>query len=179
MGIYKNVMELLVEEEVMQQVKLLPPRMVSYVNRVELVAYALNQLPALYATTEVGLEHQLKRGRERHGSSIVQAVQRALAAISRDPLRMHPPLQEAQSAPLREVLQQMRLVLHNDKVNWDNLPTLVEHALVSAARGRNTAWEAYAVSPPAQTQQRKFRPPPPPQNTPVDQYGWDDPYHSR
>jgi hypothetical protein len=179
MGIYKNVMELLVEEEVIRQSKLLPPRMASYVNRVELVAYALNQLPALYATTEVGLEHQLKRGRERHGSNIVQAVRRALAAVSRDPLRTHPPLQEAQSAPLREVLQQMRLVLRNDKVNWDNLPTLVEHALVRAARGSHAAWEAYAVSPPTPTQQRRFRSTPPPQDTPVDQYGWDDPYHSR
>jgi hypothetical protein len=182
MGIYKNVMELLVEEEVVRQSKSLPPRMASYVNQVELVAYALNQLPALYATTEVGLEHQLKRGRERYGSSIVQAVQRALAAVSRDPLRTHAPLQDAQTTPLREVLSQMRLLLRNDKVNWDTLPTAVEHALVRAAKGGKSGWEAYAVTPPARsTVQRKVaRPNPPrPQDTPADQYGWDDPYHSR
>jgi hypothetical protein len=182
MGIYKNVMELLVEEEVVRQSKLLPPRMASYVNQVELVAYALNQLPALYATTEVGLEHQLKRGRERHGQTIAQAVRQALAAVSRDPLRTHPPLQDAQTTPLREVLQQMRLLLRNDKVNWDNLPTAVENALVKASKGSGAAWEAYAVAPPprANLQRKTTRPaPPPPQDTPAEQYGWDDPYHSR
>ncbi|WP_416671675.1 late competence development ComFB family protein [Egbenema bharatensis] len=183
MGIYKNVMELLVEEEVVRQSKALPPRMASYVNQVELVAYALNQLPALYATTEVGLEHQLKRGRERHGQTITQAVRRALAAVSRDPLRTHVPLQDAQKMPLREVLHQMRLLLRNDKVNWENLPTAVEHALVKASRGKNGSdWEAYAVAPPPRTsfQRKAARPTAPrPQDTPADQYGWDDPYHSR
>lgn len=140
MGIYKNVMELLVEEEVSRQYKALSPRMASYVNPTELVAYALNQLPALYATSEQGLEHQLKRGKEKYMAQISQAVQRALAAVSRDPLRTSNPLQDQFSMPLREVLHQMRLLLRNDKVDWESLPNAVEQAIARAAKSGIT-WD--------------------------------------
>lgn len=136
MGIYKNVMELLVEEEVSRQYEALSPRIASYVNPTELVAYALNQLPALYATSEKGLEYQLRRGKEKYMAQIAQAVKRALAAVSRDPLRSSNPLQDqlSISTPLREVLHQMRLLLRNDKVDWESLPNAVEQALTCAAR---------------------------------------------
>lgn len=140
MGIYKNVMELLVEEEVSRQYKALSPRMASYVNPTELVAYALNQLPALYATSEKGLEYQLKRGREKYMAQIAQAVQRAMAAVSRDPLRASNPLQDQFATPLREVLHQMRLLLRNDKVDWENLPNAVEQAITRAAKSGIT-WD--------------------------------------
>lgn len=140
MGIYKNVMELLVEEEASRQYKALPPRIASYVNPTELIAYALNQLPALYATSEKGLEYQLKRGREKYKVQIAQAVQRALAAVSRDPLRSSNPLQEQYATPLRNVLHQMRLLLRNDKVDWESLPTAVEQAIVQAAKSGIT-WD--------------------------------------
>ncbi|HEY9658256.1 MAG TPA: late competence development ComFB family protein [Allocoleopsis sp.] len=141
MGIYKNVMEMLVEEEVLRQHKALPARVASYVNPAELVAYALNQLPALYATSQQGVEYQLSRGRAKYHQQITQAVQRAVAAIGRDPLRVSSPLTEQQSPPLREVLHQMRLLLRNDKVDWDSLPNAVEHALRLASQG-GVCWDA-------------------------------------
>lgn len=140
MGIYQNVMELLVEEEVSRQYKALSPRIASYVNPTELTAYALNQLPALYATSEKGLEYQLKRGKEKYKAQIAQAVQRALAAVSRDPLRSSSPLQDRYAAPLRDVLHQMRLLLRNDKVDWENLPNAVEQAIARAAKSGIT-WD--------------------------------------
>ncbi len=135
MGIYKNVMELLVEEEVGRQFKALPDRISAYVNQVEWVAYALNQLPPLYATSEKGLRHQIQRGKAKHGTEIRQAVQRALAAIGRDPLRTSTPLQSPQ-APFRRVLTQLRFLLRNDQIEWDTLPSAVEKALELASRGR-------------------------------------------
>lgn len=134
MGIYKNVMELLVEEEVVRQFKALPPRISTYVNQVEWVANALNQLPPLYATSEKGLHHQIKRGRAKHGAEIRQAVQRALAAIRRDPLRTSIPLQSPY-LPFREVLSQLRFLLKNDQIEWDTLPVAVEQALERASQG--------------------------------------------
>ncbi|NJO43013.1 MAG: late competence development ComFB family protein [Cyanobacteria bacterium CRU_2_1] len=138
MGIYRNAMEVLVEEEVTRQYKALPPKVASYVNPIELVAYALNQLPALYATSEKGLSYQLERGKSKFGSQITQAVHRAIAAIRRDPLRTHAPLQSQQSTPLREVLHQMRRVLRNDKIDWETLPTAVEQAINHASQGKPT-----------------------------------------
>ncbi len=128
MGIYKNVMELLVEEEVVRQFNTLSARVASYINQVEWVAYALNQLPPLYATSEKGLDYQLQRGRAKYKQEIQQAVQRALAAIRRDPLRSSMPLQSPQE-PTREVLFQLRFLLRNDQLEWESVPQAVESAL--------------------------------------------------
>lgn len=152
MGIYKNVMELLVEEEVGRQFNTLPDRVSSYVNPVEWVAYALNQLPPLYATSEKGLHYQMQRGKAKHGAEIRQAVQRALAAIGRDPLRTSTPLQSPQ-APFRKVLTQLRFLLRNDQLDWDTLPGAIEKALERASRSRAMQRTATAQSSYA-TQQR-------------------------
>lgn len=135
MGIYKNVMELLVEEEVIRQHDALPSRVAGYVNRIEWVAYALNQLPPLYATSEKGLNHQLERGRIKHGAEIKRAVQRALAAIRRDPLRTSTPLRSPQ-APFAELLSQLRFLLRNDHLEWNTLTAAVEQALEQASQGK-------------------------------------------
>jgi hypothetical protein len=197
MGIYKNVMELLVEDEVSRQYEALPPRMASYVNPTELVAYALNQLPALYATSEQGLEYQLKRGKEKYRRQIVQAVQRALAAVSRDPLRSSSPLQDqfSLSAPLREVLHQLRLLLRNDKVNWENLPNAVEHAIARAAKSgmnwdgkrKDRSLPTSLSQSPSSSDYPLSSPPLPRINIPthnprassgsVDSFGWDNPLY--
>ncbi len=53
---YRNVMEPLVAEEVQRQ---LPLKLVKYLNRAQAIAYALNRLPALYATSERGWHLQM------------------------------------------------------------------------------------------------------------------------
>jgi hypothetical protein len=131
MNIYQNAMESLVEQEVDRQLKALPPKVASYINRLELIAYALNQLPALYATSEHGLRHQIRRGKVTHGAQVAQAVQRAIAAIRRDPLRSYEPLQAKQPPVLQDVLYQLRRVLKNERLNWETLPIAVEEALTA------------------------------------------------
>jgi hypothetical protein len=144
MAHYKNVMEILVEEEVVRQVKALPSRIASYINQAELTAYALNQLPPLYATSERGFEYQLERGKVKFIAQISQAVQRSIAAIRQDPLRTHVPLKEHQATPFREVLKQMQNLLKNDQVDWANLPIVVEQALRRAAQGEVSWNHRYA-----------------------------------
>lgn len=135
MNIYQNAMESLVEQEVDRQLKALPPKVASYINRLELIAYALNQLPALYATSEQGLQHQIRRGMATHGAQVSQAVQRAIAVIRRDPLRSYQPLRAKQSPVLQDVLCQLRRVLKNERLSWETLPIAVEEAL-TAPQGR-------------------------------------------
>jgi len=132
MNIYQNAMESLVEQEVDRQLKALPPKVASYINRLELIAYALNQLPALYATSERGLQHQIRRGRATYGAQVAQAVQRAIAAIRRDPLRSYKPLQAKPSPALQNVLSQLRRVLKNERLTWEALPIAVEEALTAS-----------------------------------------------
>lgn len=201
MGIYKNVMELLVEEEVGRQFNALPHRVSAYVNQVEWVAYALNQLPPLYATSEKGLRYQIQRGKAKHGNEIRQAVQRALAAIGRDPLRTSTPLQSPQ-APFRKVLTQLRFLLRNDQIEWDTLPMAVEKALEIASRGRAARAAVAAHSAPTYTNRKSQEqrnaaspveeaateaPPPPKRSAPApkapppssdEAFGWDDPLYN-
>jgi hypothetical protein len=129
---YRNVMELLIEESVDQYLSKRPYRQVAHVNRAELIAYALNQLPPLYATSEKGLTHQLQRGRRDYGERIQQAIHRAMAAISRDPIRNVSPLPLPQQASrMQHILQNLRKLLRNDYIDWDTLPMAVERALNS------------------------------------------------
>ncbi len=133
MGIYKNVMELLVEEEVVRQFSALPPRVSAYINPTEWTAYALNQLPPLYATSEKGVTHQLRRGKAQYGAEVKQAVQRALAAVRRDPLRSTIPLPMPQ-APSQEILGRLRFLLRNEHLDWEAVPVAVEQAMEQTSR---------------------------------------------
>jgi len=182
MAPYKNVMEILVEEEVLRQVKALPVRIASYVNQTELVAYALNQLPPLYATSEKGLEHQLERGKVKFAAQISQAVQRSIAAIRRDPLRTYVPLKDYQATPFREVLKQMQHLLKNDQVDWANLPIAVEQALHRALQGE-ISWDkryagrspqAFPLSQPSFNQSQTA----PQDYNSSERFGWDDPLYN-
>ncbi|MBF2003064.1 MAG: late competence development ComFB family protein [Synechococcales cyanobacterium M58_A2018_015] len=201
MGIYRNVMELLVEQEVERQFQSLPTGLASYVHPVEWAAYALNQLPPLYATSERGLNYQLQRGKAKYGSQISQAVQRALVAIRRDPLRSGKPLEASAVLPSPEVLTRLRQLLKNDKVEWHTLPIAVEHALKRASQGqlpvevratprptsiyssipRSSPFPEYGTaSANHRTPRQQVRPSSPPSPPAVEIFGWDDPlYHSR
>lgn len=133
MGSYKNVMEILIEEEMKRQIAALPHRVVAYLNPVELVAYALNQLPPLYATTEKGLNYQLRKGRSEHGVAIAKSVRRAIAAVQRDPIRTCSPLPSQQhNLNLQGVLRRLKLLLKDDQLDWEAVPSAVEHALLKA-----------------------------------------------
>lgn len=149
MGCYRNAMEMLVEREVEEQMKRLPPKVAAYINRLELVAFALNHLPALYATSERGLEHQLQRGQAKYAAQITQAVQRALVAVRRDPIRSYAPLQPPSPPLMQDVLRQVRMLLNNDSVSWDSLPITIERALTAAKRdGRMAATGNFSPSSP-------------------------------
>lgn len=91
-SLYSNAWEPLVLEEVERQMQHLPPRLVEYLNPAQVIAYALNRLPALYATSEDGWHRQQQRAREQFGDQLVVAVRQGLAAVQRDPLRVSTPL---------------------------------------------------------------------------------------
>lgn len=112
--LYINVMEMLVTEEVSRQLASLPERVSKYVKRTEVETFALNRLPALYASSEKGLQHQYDRAIHDHKPQIVSAVRQAFAAVQVDPIRLSQPLklnedEEAVLEALRELLQQPEL----------------------------------------------------------------------
>ena len=135
---YRNVMDSLVVEEVEKQLPRLSARVTSYVNKAEVIAYALNRLPALYATSEKGWEQQRTRARKELDSQIIMAVRQAIAAVQRDPLRAMVPLQMGADQESQLVLQELKELLGQEDLSWRNLADAVENALIRTARGEVT-----------------------------------------
>jgi len=138
-------MELLVKDEAKQQLQPLPPWIASSIKLDDLVTYALNRLPPLYASSQEGLEYQLGKGRSQFGDRIKEAVQLAMATIQKSPQRPHstPLTVSRKSEPHQEALDRLKEVLQNQAIDWKTLPTAVELALTRASRhnlpnGRNS-----------------------------------------
>lgn len=85
---YLNALEPIIVEEVHSQLQNLPSGIIQYVNSAQAVAFALNQLPPLYCTSEKGWEVQQQKAKEKLASKIQSAVVRGLTAVQLDPLRI-------------------------------------------------------------------------------------------
>ncbi|MEM6252955.1 MAG: late competence development ComFB family protein [Cyanobacteria bacterium P01_D01_bin.156] len=120
---YINVMELLVAEEVEQQLRQLPTRVLKYVKAVEVETYALNRLPSLYAASEKGWQSQYQKAKRELHKEIRSSVRQAIAAVQIDPLRASQPLarQWSPSSPNGALLEQFRAALGQPNLTWESL----------------------------------------------------------
>lgn len=135
---YRNVMESIIPEEVERQMSRLPPKVANYLNKTEVIAYALNRLPALYATSEKGWQQQRSRAQQEFGKHIVSAVRQAIAAVQRDPLRNTAPLRPEETLQAQIALQELKRLLQQEELSWHNLVDRVEQALMRTTRGEIT-----------------------------------------
>jgi hypothetical protein len=132
---YRNAMESLVVEEVDRQLQRLPTKLVEYISTAEVIAYALNRLPSLYATSEKGWRQQRLRGKNELKNQVNTVVRQALIAVQRDPLRVAAPLgmTEEELEPYI-ALQGLRQILGKENLSWDTLIEVVERSLRKARR---------------------------------------------
>ena len=103
--IYRNAIEPLVAEELEQQLHRLPKQIVRYLNPAQVMAYALNRLPALYATSEEGWHRQQVRAKQQLKEQIVTAVRQGLAAVQKDPLKTSTPLPGEATVQQKDILR--------------------------------------------------------------------------
>ena len=132
----RNVMELLVSEEIDRQMVRLPENIRKFINPLEVATYALNRLPALYASSQQGYNKQKVKGRSQYSVKITQEVRKGFAAIQQDILRSSTPLiakdeekidqsvKEAQAA-----LQELADYLPEKDLTWKNVIRLVKPIL--------------------------------------------------
>lgn len=148
---YINVMELLVAEEVEQQLRQLPTRVLKYVKSVEVETYALNRLPSLYAVSEKGWQAQYHRAKHELHTEVRNAVRRAIAAVQVDPLRASRPLVRPSciAGANAALLEKFRAALGQPNLTWESLLRKCQRA--GAARRGTTPVESSHVSPPAPT----------------------------
>ncbi|MBW4517846.1 MAG: late competence development ComFB family protein [Timaviella obliquedivisa GSE-PSE-MK23-08B] len=186
-GNYVNVMELLVKEEVELQLTALQaraPQALRQVNTAELLALAMNHLPSLYATSKKGLRYQRQVGKTQYAPQVKDVVHRALATVLNDPLRTAEPLPPQNFEALHETLEEVRSLLGNPSINWDNLPAAIEQALKQAQEGSVSRSSRQAVYAAARTP--GYRRPASevspsissditvPLHAPIDQTGWNE-----
>ncbi|MFE4106446.1 late competence development ComFB family protein [Almyronema epifaneia] len=182
---YINVMEILVAEEVAQQLKKLPSRVSKYVKRAEVETYALNRLPALYASSEKGWEHQVEKAQGELRSKIVHAVRQAFAAVQIDPIRLSQPLNLQEEVDSQAILQAFRELLKQPDLSWEDVLKRIKsiiRAKTTAAQSPppvdqpTTTWRPGTYGGEVAWRQRQPRSPRSPHSKPAS-YGWDDPHY--
>lgn len=118
---YTNVMERLVAEEVVRQKSKLPEKLREYIKTVEVETYALNRLPALYASSEKGWQMQYERAGKEHADAVFKAVRQGVAAVQIDPLRASQPLSVKQNDESEVILTAFRDMLNQPELTWDDI----------------------------------------------------------
>jgi hypothetical protein len=116
---YRNVMEILVAEEVDKQVKTLQPRVLKYLKRVEVETFALNRLPSLYASSEKGWQHQYEKAKRELHNQIKNSVRQAFAAVQVDPIRASEPLSLPHDEAAAGALNALREMLKQPDLSWE------------------------------------------------------------
>lgn len=129
-------MEVLVCDEIERQMVRLSHNIKKFINPLEVATYALNRLPALYASSQQGFNKQKLKGRSEYSVKITQEVRKGFAAVQQDLLRTSTPLlaeneaeidqsiQEAQAA-----LQELADYLPEKDLTWKNIIKLVKPIL--------------------------------------------------
>ena len=136
---HKNVMEDLVYEEIVRQLRHYPKNLAGYINNVEVATYALNRLPALYASSQNGQSQQIQKARKKYKDQVISAVRRAIAAVERDPLRVAAPivsdlenhydLSKTLLTELQTLLQQRNLLDYpNQEITLENAVGILKKA---------------------------------------------------
>ena len=135
--IHRNVMELLVSDEIDRQIVRLPNNIRKFINTIEVATYALNRLPALYASSQQGFNKQKLKGRSQYSVKITQEVRKGFAAVQQDLLRSSTPLMaeneeeiEKSIAEAKEALKELADYLPEKDLTWKNIVKLVKPLLV-------------------------------------------------
>lgn len=156
---YVNVMELLVAEEVELQIKQVAPRLQKYVKRVEVETYALNRLPALYASSEKGWQHQYEKAKHEFKGKIQDAVHKAFAAVQVDPLRSSQPLKVENEGEAGAALQVLRDLLQQPDLSWEGIVGRFRQLLTKEPAGpRPSGPPSITAPPPNQGHSPHWRP---------------------
>lgn len=127
---FKNAVEALVAKEAKLQLEELHPEIKQRINLSEVVAFALNRLPAMYATTQYGWIQQRGRAMKELGIQIGDAVRRGIQTVQLgDPLHDPAPVPEAELSCEARSLIRLRKILGRSGMRWRDLPAIIQIAI--------------------------------------------------
>jgi len=114
----KNAIEEPVIQEVKVQIKSMSLGLQNQVNACAVIAYALNRLPTMYATTQRGWSQQRKRAREELSDQITGAVRQGILGIRKDILRESQPLPAIALETEARSLANLQRILNQPDLRW-------------------------------------------------------------
>ena len=103
----------------------------------EVIAYALNRLPPMFASTDVGLQTKRQECIAIQ-ADITKATRQALIGVRRDPLREPQPLEDIELANAPYALLDVQEQLGWKNLMWCDLPKALEDTLESAIAKYNS-----------------------------------------
>jgi len=126
MGDYLNVLEQLVYDSVVLKLEALDyeGKEISFD---EIMAFALNRLPAMYATSETGIEQLRAFAREHLQERVNAVVADALEKVTKNPrFDVHPLPFKHFEKELEFALREVRQILNRTDVTWENLDDILK-----------------------------------------------------
>lgn len=130
-----NLTEQLVQVEIDLQFAAMPDKVRLFLRRADIMSYALNRLPAFYATTTRGRQKQVEQAYDRLYPQMETVVRQAIAAVLHDPLRTSNDIWQPQEQTKSEqVLHELNALLQTE-CSWEDLTRVVKCRLIQAARG--------------------------------------------
>lgn len=127
----RNAIEELVIEEVKAQIKSLNSSLQNQVDACAVIAYALNRLPPMYATTQRGWAQQRKRAREELSDQITGAVRQGMLGIRKDMLRASQPLPAIELETEARSLAKLQTILNQPNLRWRDLPIALQEKMAN------------------------------------------------
>jgi hypothetical protein len=133
MASFRNVLEDLVVKEAKAQISQLRYNVRQNLHIGEVIAYTLNRLPPMYATTQQGCLRLKARIRNEIGYQIAETVHNAISAVQvGDPLNDHNPLPDSELIGSATPLARLQKILGNRDMRWSNVPEAVAWAISKA-----------------------------------------------
>lgn len=125
----KNVLEEIVIISVQEQIKHLGDSLRPAENLSEVAAFALNRLPALYASTSRGWLQQRKRAHTELNHRIYTAVHQALLGVKRDPMRTSTRIAASKVETPAHILTRLQKLFSKTSLQWRDVPSAFQEAL--------------------------------------------------
>lgn len=127
----RNALEELVIEEAEAQYKRLGADVKKRVDLSEVIAYTLNRLPPMYATTQRGWVQQRKKADQELGVAIAKTVRNGFLSTQSDVLRQNDPIPDHELISQARSLFKLRKLFSKDYLKWKDVPEIVRDALDS------------------------------------------------
>ncbi len=127
----RHALEELVIEEAEAQHKRLSADVKKRVDLSEVIAYALNRLPPMYATTQRGWVQQRKKADQELSTAIAKTVRNGFLSTQSDVLRQTDPIPAHELISQARSLAKLRKLFNKDYLKWKDVPEIVRDAINS------------------------------------------------